>query len=147
MKNRCTNPKHPKYSLYGGKGIRICERWLLFENFFEDMGERPEGMTLERIDGNLGYGLGNCKWATYVEQNNNKSDNRKILFMGQIHTRKELAMRLQCTTRALDYRLTVTNAYANAKNGVVEYVEKSTFSKDPCKGYVRRIAPSHLQAG
>lgn len=70
---RCTLKKHPAYSRYGGAGIKVCDRWRSrFEDFLSDMGERPEGLTLDRIDGSKGYEPGNCRWATYVEQNRNR---------------------------------------------------------------------------
>lgn len=75
MKQRCLNPNNKKYFLYGGRGITICERWLEengFENFLADMGERPEGKTLDRIDNDGNYEPSNCKWSTIKEQNNNR---------------------------------------------------------------------------
>ena len=73
MWQRCTNPNNPKYPRWGGRGITVCERWLKFENFFADMGERPEGMTLDRYpDGAGNYEPGNCRWATKAEQTANR---------------------------------------------------------------------------
>lgn len=71
MNMRCNNPNYEWYYMYGGRGIKVCERWRKFENFLEDMGERPEGRTLDRIDGNLGYYKANCRWATPQEQTDN----------------------------------------------------------------------------
>ena len=83
MKARCTNPKATGYDRYGGAGIMVCKRWLeSFENFLEDMGARPEGKTLERVDGTKGYTRGNCRWATKSEQCNNRRGNVKLTYGG-----------------------------------------------------------------
>lgn len=69
MKQRCTNQKKDNYPEYGGRGIKICSRWIdSFDNFVEDMGLRPEGTTLDRIDSSGNYEPSNCKWSTYSEQ-------------------------------------------------------------------------------
>ena len=72
MLQRCNNKNSHKYSDYGGRGIVVCEKWLAFENFFADMGQRPHGKTLERIDVNGNYEPSNCKWATATEQQRNQ---------------------------------------------------------------------------
>jgi hypothetical protein len=83
MRSRCENPNVPAYKNYGGRGITVCERWKTFENFLADMGERPEGMTIERIDNDRGYEPGNCRWATYNEQARNMRSNQRITLNGE----------------------------------------------------------------
>lgn len=73
MKQRCTNPTNPKYQSYGARGITVCERWLnSFENFFADMGHKPSGMTLGRVDNDGDYSPDNCQWETPKQQANNR---------------------------------------------------------------------------
>jgi hypothetical protein len=83
MMNRCRNPNVDSYPHYGGRGIKVCERWHSYENFYNDMGERPEGMSIERVDANGDYCPENCKWATNAEQQRNKTNNRYLTVNGE----------------------------------------------------------------
>jgi len=83
MKQRCCNPNNRKYKDYGGRGIKVCDRWLhSFENFYKDMGEAPKGYSIDRIDVNGDYCLKNCRWADVETQSNNKRNSIKITYMG-----------------------------------------------------------------
>jgi hypothetical protein len=74
MKERCNNPNRDTYKYYGGRGIKVCERWNDFQNFLEDMGPRPDGLTLERKNNNGNYEPSNCCWATRQKQTRNRRD-------------------------------------------------------------------------
>lgn len=78
MINRCQNPNFTKYPDYGGRGITVCGRWQTFINFLTDMGERPKGKTLDRIDNDGNYCLKNCRWSTPKEQAANKRKRKDV---------------------------------------------------------------------
>lgn len=83
MVGRCHDPKHKGYASYGARGIQVCERWRAsVHNFLADMGARPDGMSLDRIDVNGNYEPRNCRWATYAEQMRNKRNNVWVTFYG-----------------------------------------------------------------
>lgn len=83
MKDRVLNPNHEAYASYGGRGVKVCDRWLnSFENFLVDMGERPQGTSIERRDNNGNYEPDNCYWATSKQQGRNKRTNLLLTFHG-----------------------------------------------------------------
>ncbi len=82
MRQRCNDSNASNYKNYGGRGIKVYQRWRSFENFLEDMGERPPGLTLDRIDNNGDYCKENCKWSTHKEQQRNMRNNISITIDG-----------------------------------------------------------------
>lgn len=105
MRYRCNNPSHFAYFRYGARGIRVCQEWENFMTFFRDMGHRPPGMSLERLDNNRGYSKENCVWASREEQNNNKSTNRFIYLYGERFTIGQLARKFSLNKTTLKDRL------------------------------------------
>jgi hypothetical protein len=83
MKNRCINHRAHNFKFSGGRGIGVCERWMSFPAFYEDMGDPPEGMTLDRIDNERGYSPENCRWAPLSVQRNNTRSNVYIEYAGR----------------------------------------------------------------
>jgi hypothetical protein len=94
MMTRCTNERTSAYKDYGGRGIKVCTRWHDFTNFLADMGVRPEGTSLDRIDNNGNYEPSNCRWATRREQNNNSRHNIVVTVGGESKTVKQWARAL-----------------------------------------------------
>jgi hypothetical protein len=82
MLARCNRESHKSFPRYGGRGIRVCEEWTDFESFLKDMGDRPDGFSIGRIDNNKGYFKENCRWETMKEQQNNRVSNRVICAFG-----------------------------------------------------------------
>lgn len=108
MKTRCLNPKNEAFHNYGGRGILIDESWIKdFSKFLEDMGERPRGTTLDRIDNNGPYTKDNCKWSTYKEQGNNTRVNRLIEYLGETKNLTQWATQFGISVDVLWRRLNV----------------------------------------
>lgn len=106
MKNRCTNPNGRIYRLYGLRGIKVCDRWLKsFANFLADMGKRPEGTSLDRINNDGNYEPGNCRWATAKVQANNLRTNRVIEFSGERRTVSQWSDKTGIKRETITHRL------------------------------------------
>ena len=106
MLSRCYCPSHEAYHYYGGRGIRVCERWRhSVANFYADMGDPPPGMTLDRIDTNKHYEPGNCRWATPKQQARNRRSNRLLTFNGETFPLSVWAEKLNIKWATLEARL------------------------------------------
>lgn len=93
MLRRCTETTHKDYPNYGGRGITVCERWQRFENFYADMGDKPEGTSIERMRNDEGYNPDNCTWATRHEQARNTRKTKFVHVGGQRISLAEAAER------------------------------------------------------
>lgn len=105
MLQRCTNPRATKWPSYGGQGVTVCARWHEFANFLADMGERPAGKTLDRIDNAAGYEPKNCRWATNKQQQQNLRANKLVDYEGRQYVLSALADLLQIDKATLAYRI------------------------------------------
>lgn len=132
MRARCESPNHKAYANYGGRGISVCDRWQTFDSFVEDMGERPEGASLDRIDNDRGYSASNCRWATRKEQNSNRRN--CILISDGDET---VTLREYCRRRQLPYRA-IVKRYRDRKWSLVDAVSIPVGSVSP--GPKRRLA-------
>lgn len=105
MLRRCNDPKHTSYSNYGGKGIEVCDEWKSFERFLDDMGQRPEGKTLDRIENDKVYSKDNCRWMSMHEQANNRDNNVRLNYQGKSLTIAEWARELGINVNTIRVRL------------------------------------------
>lgn len=135
-RQRCYNPKCRDYKYYGGRGITICDRWLeSFDNYLEDMGLRPAGMTLERKDNDGPYAPENCVWATRSTQGQNTRQARFITYQGETHTMSEWERRLGWKAGTLKARL-----------GTLGYSIEEAMSKPvKCGGLIPGKRYAHLE--
>jgi len=101
MIQRCLNPKDKSYSLYGGRGILVCERWLDLKNFYADMGDAPANLSLDRIDNEQGYSPDNCRWASQKQQCRNTRRNHCLTLNGTRKTVIEWAEELGVNAKTL----------------------------------------------
>lgn len=128
MLTRCTNTKVAQYKDYGGRGISVCKEWAeSFESFFKDMGSCPSNShSIDRIDNNLNYCKENCKWSTSKEQCNNKSNNVKYLYSGELLSVTEISRRTGIVrTRISNWKN--RSGYSTAKiEQLIKQYEKTT---------------------
>jgi len=105
MRHRCNNPADRGWHRYGGRGISVCERWQSFENFRADMGERPVGMSLDRLDNDGNYEPSNCRWATPRQQIQNSSRFQPLTHAGKTMSRREWEISLGLAKGVVTNRL------------------------------------------
>lgn len=122
MLHRCNNPNNKYYHIYGKKGIKVCERWYSYINFFKDMGPRPlPEYSLDRIDNNGNYSPENCRWANRNQQNNNKSTSKYLVYNGVTLTQSQWAKLFDITQSSIYYHL---KKGANFNEIVCKYIKK-----------------------
>lgn len=105
MISRCTCKNNEAYQNYGGRGIKVCKRWRIFENFYLDMGDKPAGKTLDRINNNDDYSPENCRWASPKEQSRNKRNNVWITFGEKTQILTDWANEVGLSPGTLKYRI------------------------------------------
>jgi hypothetical protein len=114
---RCSSPHRKDWLNYGGRGITVCERWSDFANFLEDMGERPDGKTLNRVDNNVGYEPGNCAWATWFEQNQNRRDTIYVTICS-----KPIALIQACRDYEVSYKAIHRRMHKRAMSAIESFL-------------------------
>lgn len=105
MRDRCHNPMNVSFDNYGGRGIKVCERWNNYQNFFDDVGNRPPGMSLGRIDNDGDYCPENCRWETSVQQANNKRSVPKYEHNGRALTATEWSLVTGIRGKTIKHRI------------------------------------------
>jgi len=116
MLRRCSDPGCMGYHRYGGRGVKVCERWQKFENFYADMGDRPSGTSLDRIDFDGNYEPSNCRWATRLEQSTNTSRTIIIVANGKQQSLCAWARELGVSAKGIRYRLKRGMSHEDAIN-------------------------------
>lgn len=130
MFHRCYNPKCKAYKNYGARGIEVCDKWLNFEEFVKDMGNKFLGGSLDRIDNNGPYSPGNCKWATRKEQNFNKRTNHYLSYNDETKTITQWAKHLGINLASFQKRLKLGLPPEKLfYKGVIPYVKRNIWGK------------------
>jgi hypothetical protein len=125
MRSRCHNPSVKQYKRYGGRGIQVCDRWMSFDNFLADMGVRPDGLSLDRIDVNGNYEPSNCRWADAKVQANNRRNNLRVCVGGHVLGVEQFAE--HCGLTLSGARKRIHRDYKKATNGI--YVKESDLAE------------------
>ena len=125
MHERCSSPSHVFYHRYGGRGIYVCDEWRKFENFYADMGERPQGLSLDRIDNNGPYAPWNCRWATAKEQVRNSTLVTLLTWKGKTQSIVEWSEELGISKQAISTRLSRGWSAERALSEPVKLVDTS----------------------
>lgn len=121
MHSRCYNPKQRSYMHYGGRGIKVCDRWHCYEAFLADMGAKPEGMSLDRVDNDKDYCPDNCKWSTPSEQQKNKTTTKLYTDGTFCGTLVECANHLSISKELAHWRM---RAWGTFQKGTAWQVQK-----------------------
>lgn len=142
MKGRCLNPKDSAYHRYGGRGISICERWIIFENFLSDMGLPPDdSYSIERIDNNGNYCAENCRWATWKEQCRNRTTSKFITYKNETKTLAQWCDELKINYDLIQSRLSLGMTFEQAITTKKRRIHKSriSFEKITFKGETKTL--------
>jgi hypothetical protein len=131
MLSRCNHPKTRSYSRYGGRGIKVCDRWHTFANFYEDMGERPVGSTIDRIDNNGDYAPNNCRWTSNKMQQHNKATSVRVWFNGVEWLQVELCKHLNVSGTHIPRNMARGMTRVEAINHLIALKEKRNAKKQP----------------
>jgi len=139
MRSRCENANAEFYADYGGRGITVCPEWKKFSAFYRDMGEPPEGMTLERRDNDKGYSRENCRWATRAEQSRNQRSNLRITIGDETLPLADWAVRYGIKYATVHQRIrkgwlpyfAVTTPLVTKRKGIPRGERVGTFGADP----------------
>lgn len=168
MVNRCHNPNNSSFARYGARGITVCDRWRVgedgkkgFECFLADMGERPEGMTLDRMDGEKGYSPDNCRWATNHEQRINRSEDSDRSNRLAVSRAKQDYWARQRVGTLTPYGIAIRIIARERGESISQlarrygyssssYVAAVSFGKKPCSAWLESkilsdLSPTHLR--
>jgi hypothetical protein len=147
MWSRCTNPNVPGYPNYGGRGIKVAKRWEQFENFISDMGPRPSGKRLGRIDIDCDYTPKNCRWMSLSESMNNRTDSTVLEYDGRQMSIADWARETRINPKTISARLRRGWSVADSLSQVRERPARGKKASTSKKGRKKASAPARPRAG